>query len=78
MEKSMRANVDESFDDVAVVDIPAYMTVVEFAERFRLSRSMTYQLMSDGHLRSVTIGRSRRIPRAAVLEFEASLDGGTL
>lgn len=58
--------------------IPAFLTVRAFARRYEISRSKAYELLGGGHVRSVTIGRSRRIPRAAVLEFEASLDGGTL
>lgn len=55
---------------------PQALTVPQFCNRYQLSRSYAYELMSSGKLRSVRIGRCRRIPMAAVLEFEANLTGG--
>ena len=53
------------------------MTVKEAAEFLRLSRSSVYVLMDHGELAFVKLGRSRRIPRRALVELAASgLRGG--
>lgn len=53
------------------------LTVAEAASFLRLSRSKVYGLMETGTLRYVLIGRSRRIPRRAVIDLAASgLRGG--
>ena len=45
---------------------------VEEAGRFlEISRSRTYELMDAGELPFVKIGRSRRIPHRALVEFAA-------
>ncbi len=46
----------------------------EAAWQLGVSRSRVYELMSRGHLRSVAIGRSRRIPRQSLEQFVASLE----
>lgn len=43
------------------------------AEALAVSRSRVYELMAAGRLKSVTVGRSRRIPAAALDEFVAQL-----
>jgi excisionase family DNA binding protein len=53
--------------------LPRYITVAEFCERFRLSKTFAYNLIQTGQIRSVKIGTSRRIPVAAIKEFEAGL-----
>ena len=45
------------------------LTPEEAAKRLSISRSSVYELISKGSLESVTIGRSRRIPSAALKEF---------
>jgi excisionase family DNA binding protein len=53
------------------------MTVRDAEEFLHLSRSTLYQMMDAGELAYVKLGRSRRIPRRAVLELAASnLRGG--
>ncbi len=53
------------------------MTVSEAAAFLRLSRSSIYTLMDHGELAFVKLGRSRRVPRRAVVELAASgLQGG--
>lgn len=37
------------------------LTVEEAAERLRLGRSMTFELIASQQLRSITIGRARRV-----------------
>ncbi len=53
------------------------MTVSEAAAFLRLSRSSVYTLMDHGKLAFVKLGRSRRIPRRALVELAArGLRGG--
>lgn len=46
----------------------------EAAKALGLGRAKTYQFISSGELRSITIGRSRRVPTQAVREFVARLE----
>jgi len=53
------------------------MAVKEAAGFLGLSRSKLYELMDNGQLPYVKIGRSRRVPRQAVVELAArGLQGG--
>ncbi len=53
------------------------LTVREAEDFLRLSRSSVYALMDHGELAFVKLGRSRRIPRRALVELAASgLQGG--
>lgn len=62
-------------DEKLVAD--GLMTVPETAAFLGVSRSFLYGLMDRGRLVFVKLGRSRRIPRAAVVELAASgLKGG--
>jgi excisionase family DNA binding protein len=45
------------------------LKVAEAAKRLSLSRSKVYELIAAGAIDSVTIGRSRRISRAAIEKF---------
>ncbi|WP_329395344.1 helix-turn-helix domain-containing protein [Streptomyces lydicus] len=47
------------------------LTVTEVMARLRLGRSTVYDLIRSHRLASITIGRSRRIPVAAVRAFVA-------
>lgn len=58
--------------------LPRFVTVAEFCDRFRLSKSFAYELLSAGKIRSVRIGGARRIPVAAMLEFADLLSGGDI
>ena len=54
------------------------LTVEEAGRRLSLGRSKVYELMNLGHLTSLSIGRSRRVPARAILEFiEAQLEQET-
>ena len=46
----------------------------EVADAIGLGRSKTYQLITSGQIRSVQVGRSRRVPLEAVREFVARLE----
>ncbi|MHA3700758.1 helix-turn-helix domain-containing protein [Jatrophihabitans sp. YIM 134969] len=52
------------------------LTVEQAADQLGVCRTTMYQLLNAGQVRSVRIGRSRRVPRAALSSFVASLDGG--
>ncbi|MGW8725788.1 excisionase family DNA-binding protein [Streptomyces sp. NPDC055808] len=49
------------------------LTVKEAARRLRIGRTYCYQLIRSGQLETVSLGRLRRVPAAAVPEFVARL-----
>ncbi len=60
-----------------MADRPVLLTVEETRSDLRVSRAKLYALIASGDLESVKIGRSRRIPSAAVERFVARrLAGG--
>jgi excisionase family DNA binding protein len=57
-------------------DVPALLyRVDEAAAALRLSRSVLYELIRSGQLRTVKAGRRRLVPVAALTEYVDSLDG---
>lgn len=50
------------------------LTVEEVGRLTGLGRTLLYEKLKSGELRSVTIGRCRRVPRGAVEEFIAALE----
>lgn len=50
------------------------ITVEEAANLLRLGRTTTYNLVLDGQLRSVKIGRRRLVVRVGLQEFIARLE----
>jgi excisionase family DNA binding protein len=48
---------------------PVLLTVEEAAEALALGRTKVYELLDAGALRSIKIGRARRIPVEALHEF---------
>ncbi len=50
------------------------LTPEEAGEALSIGRSKVYELIGRGHLASVRIDRSRRIPKHAVDEFVARLE----
>ena len=49
--------------------LPLSLTVTELAKVLRIGRNSAYQLVSDGTIRSIHVGRSIRIPRTALMQF---------
>ena len=56
------------------VAAPLLYTRVEACEKLRLGRSTFDELIRRGEIRSVKIGRSRRIPAAALDEYVRQLE----
>jgi excisionase family DNA binding protein len=55
--------------------VPAVLyRVEEAAAALRLSRSLTYELIRSGRLRTVKAGRRRLVPVAALTDYVASLE----
>jgi excisionase family DNA binding protein len=51
------------------------LTVDEAADALSLGRSKVYEEINAGRLRSVKVGRARRIPSAALDEYVEALSG---
>ncbi|MFG2901524.1 excisionase family DNA-binding protein [Streptomyces zaomyceticus] len=51
----------------------ALLTVEEAARRLRIGRTLCYRLIGSGELESVPVGRLRRVPPEAVLDYVARL-----
>jgi excisionase family DNA binding protein len=54
---------------MATATVAQLLTIVEAARHLGISRSKVYELLADGELPSVRIGRTRRIALAALEEF---------
>lgn len=68
---------DAMDDDATKLVQDGLVTVAEAGQFTGLSRSSLYALMESGHLVYAKIGRARRIPRRALVEFAAAkLCGG--
>lgn len=53
---------------------PILYRVDEAADALRLSRSLIYELIRSGRLRSVKAGRRRLVPVSALVEYVDSLE----
>lgn len=49
--------------------LPLLLTVGEMASVLRIGRNPAYQLVKDGSIQSIRVGRSIRIPRNALVQF---------
>jgi excisionase family DNA binding protein len=58
-------------------DAPLLYTPEHAADRLDVGRTTVYALMARGELRSVKIGRSRRVPAAALEEYVTRLVSDT-
>ena len=50
------------------------LKIPEVMERLAVGQTKVYELMSSGELRSVKVGRSRRVPSDELERFMAELD----
>jgi excisionase family DNA binding protein len=56
--------------DVTVrADNRVALTVEEAAERLGIGRTLMYQLLASGEVRSLRVGRLRRVPVDALIEY---------
>jgi len=58
---------------MADAEAPKFLTVAEVAEMARVSRMTVYRMVHSGELPAVRVGKSYRVPQAAVDEL---LSGG--
>ena len=49
--------------------LPLLLTVGELSSVLRIGRNAAYQLVKDGDIKSLHVGRSIRIPRTALIQF---------
>jgi len=62
------ASDTERLDDLQLYEVPDVMRML------RLSRTVVYELIRTGRLRSVKQGRARRIPATAIRDYIALLE----
>ena len=74
-ETQRRREGDVMADKVVRAVVPVLYDVDEAADALRLSRSLLYELIRSGRLRTVKAGRHRLVPESALAEYVASLDG---
>jgi excisionase family DNA binding protein len=55
-------------------DVQVLLKVEEAAEALRIGRTVMYALISSGEIRSVLIGRSRRVSVEALREYAKKLE----
>lgn len=53
---------------MTVDELPAVLTVEQYAAFWRIGRTTAYDLVRSGDLEAVRLGRTIRIPRRVVLE----------
>jgi DNA primase catalytic core len=68
----------EAMTDIATTDDQLLVTPEEAARRLSLGRTTIYELMASGELRSVNVGRCRRVPVSELCSFVARLADGTV
>lgn len=56
--------------------LPLLLTVEQAAQTLNIGRSTLYELMQTGRLKSITVGRLRRVPTSALAEFIDALRNG--
>jgi excisionase family DNA binding protein len=54
---------------MSLADAPDVLTVPEAAALLRAGRNQTYDLIRRGELHAVRVGRSLRVPKAALVRF---------
>jgi len=58
---------------VTTVDTRVVLTIEEAAQRLRIGRTTMYALVKTGQIRTVTIGRLRRVPAFCLDEYVQNL-----
>ena len=54
---------------------PILLTIPEAADALGIGRSTVYELIADGRIETVHIGRACRVPVVGLLDFVESLRG---
>ncbi|CAM3408477.1 helix-turn-helix domain-containing protein [Occultella aeris] len=54
---------------MAEAEAPRFLTVAEVAELARVSRMTVYRMVHAGELPAIRVGKSYRVPQAAVQEM---------
>ena len=52
-----------------IENLPLLLTVSDLSSVLRIGRNAAYQLVRDGSIQSIRVGRSIRIPRNALIQF---------
>lgn len=65
MQRARRIPVRKAAEPVA-----GYLTVQEFAERFRIARTTVYQAIDTGRLKAIKIFTAKRIPASEAERVE--------
>lgn len=52
-----------------MTDVPRFLTVAEVADMARVSRMTVYRMVHAGELPAIRVGKSYRVPQAAVDEM---------
>ena len=52
-----------------IESLPLLLTVSDLASVLRIGRNAAYQLVKDGSIQSIRVGRNIRIPRNALAQF---------
>ena len=60
---------DHCHEVITMSDIPVLFTPAQVRSILQLGRSKTYQLIAEGVIPSISIGRSRRVPSNLLQEF---------
>lgn len=54
---------------------PRFLTVAEVAEEMRVSRMTVYRLVHSGEIPAVRVGKSFRVPAAALQQYLGGAEG---
>jgi excisionase family DNA binding protein len=68
--------VQDELDPLAAEPRPALLTIKQAARVLNLGRSTVYELIADGRLEVVHIGRSTRVPTDAISKLIQGLRDG--
>ena len=62
--------------DALAAEVARLNSIEQVQTRLGIGRSMVFELIGSGKLRSVSIGRRRLVPETAIAEFIEALQAG--
>jgi excisionase family DNA binding protein len=62
--------------DALAAEVARLNSIEQVQTRLGIGRSMVFELIGSGKLRSVSIGRRRLVPETAIVEFIETLEAG--